>query len=381
MSEDGPHSAIVIGAGPAGLAAAAMLQSRGVTPVVIERGEGVAASWRSRYDRLRLHTARRLSSLPRHPIPRAYGRWVARDDLVRYLEDYAARFSIEPRFGVDAQRIDRADGGWRVRTSDGHFEAPLVVVAVGHSRVPNLPDWPGRETLPGPLVHSSEYRNPEVYGGRDVLVVGCGNSGAEIACDLAEGGAARVRVAVRTLPHIVRRDSLGVPNQPLGIVLEKLPPRAVDAIGRAFRKLTVPDLAGYGLPTPPWGPYTRFLESRIVPIVDVGFVDALRSGSLEIVPAIERIEGADVALVDGSRIRPDAIVAATGYRPGLEPLVGHLGVLDDRGEPSALRGRAHPAAPGLHFIGYTPSLGGLLRVLPQEARRIARTGTAAHSAV
>jgi hypothetical protein len=99
------------------------------------------------------------------------------------------------------------------------------------------------------------------------------------------------------------------------------------------------------------------------------------------VPAIERIEGADVALVDGSRIRPDAIVAATGYRPGLEPLVGHLGVLDDRGEPSALRGRAHPAAPGLHFIGYTPSLGGLLRVLPQEARRIARTGTAAHSAV
>lgn len=354
MSANGRERAIVIGAGPAGLAAAATLAERGVAPLVLERGDHVGAAWRGRYDRLRLHTARALSGLPRHRIPRAYGRWVARDDLVQYLEDYAARFGIEPRFGVAAKRIDRAgDGAWRVETTDGPLEAPLVVVASGHSCVPYVPDWPGRATFAGPLVHSSEYRNPERYRGLDTLVVGSGNSGVEIACDLGDGGAARVRIAIRTPPHIVRRDTHGLPNQPLGIVLEKLPPRAVDVVGRAFRRLTIPDLSTRGLPTPPWGPFTHYLESGVVPVVDVGFVDAVRDGRLEVVAGVDRFEDGDVVLVGGERMRPDAIVAATGYRTGLEPLVGHLGILNVRGEPLAHAGRTHPAAPGLHFIGYT----------------------------
>src|SRR5207244_4618714 len=109
----------------------------------------------------------------------------------------------------------RVDGGWSVATSAGAHEAARVVVATGYSNVPFVPDWPGE--FAGEIVHSTHYRNPRPYHGRRVLVVGAGNSGAEIAVDLVEGGAAAVLLSVRTPPSIVRRDTLGIPSQLLGI--------------------------------------------------------------------------------------------------------------------------------------------------------------------
>jgi putative flavoprotein involved in K+ transport len=241
--------------------------------------------------------------------------------------------------------------------------------------VPFTPDWPGRETYEGTLVHSSEYTNAHAYDARDALVVGCGNSGAEIAVDLAEAGT-NVRVAVRTPPAIFRRDTFGVPSQPIAIALWRLPTPIVDPIAKALRRLTIPDLSEYGLATPTAGPYSDYLKRGVVPIVDVGFVQAVKERRLEIVPTVERFDEGDVLLQDGRRLRPELIVAATGYRTGLQPLVGHLGVLDERGEPVYHAGHTHPDAPNLHFIGYTTSLGGLLRQLPGEARRIARQLTA-----
>lgn len=172
--------------------------------------------WRSRYDRLHLHTIRTLSHLPGYRIPRHFGRWVARDQFVQYLEQYAAHHRLEPRFGVEATRIDRDDGNWSVCTPAGTIPARVVVVATGYTRFPHLPRWPG--TFDGPVVHSVEYRNPQPYRDQDVLIVGAGNSGTEIAVDLAEGGARRVRIAIRTPPNILRRDVKGFPIQLLGIV-------------------------------------------------------------------------------------------------------------------------------------------------------------------
>jgi putative flavoprotein involved in K+ transport len=358
--------AIVIGGGAAGLAAAAMLGRRGLQPVVLERGPEVGWSWHGRYDRLQLHTVRWLSGLPGHGIPRRYGKWPPRERVCDYLRDYAERHELDVRRGVEVQRVDRADGGWLVDTTAGPFQARHVVVATGYNALPRFPDWPGQEGFPGSLIHSSAYRNPEPYRGRDVLVVGAGNSAAEIAVDLAEGGASSVRLSVRTPPHITRRDTLGFPSQALGILMTKLPSRWVNAIALWLRRHTIPDLAPYGLPVPAEPIGVTFARKWMIPILDVGIVDAIRSGRVRVVAAVERFEGPEVVLADGSRLAPDAVVAGTGFRPALEQLVGHLGVLDERGRPTA----ATPL-PGLHFVGFTVTLGGLLRGIGIEARRLA----------
>jgi putative flavoprotein involved in K+ transport len=191
--------AIVVGAGPAGLAVAGALAAHGLSATVLERADSVGSAWSGRYDSLRLHTVRWLSHLPGASIPRAYGRWVARDDLVSYLEDYTRRFGIAPEFGVEVTGVSRADQGWLVRTSTGDRPARSVVLATGVGRTPYVPDWPGRETFRGRFSHSVAYREPSPYRGLRVLVVGAGNSATEIADELTRV-AADVQLSVRTRP-------------------------------------------------------------------------------------------------------------------------------------------------------------------------------------
>jgi putative flavoprotein involved in K+ transport len=359
---------VVVGAGPAGLASAAMLQRHGSDVVVFERG-AVGAAWTTRYDRLHLHTVRWLSCLPGYRIPRAFGKWPSRDRIVEYLERYADHHHLDVRSGTQVERIDRSNGSWNVRTVPDAIEAQRVVVACGHSNVPYLPDWPG--TFRGTVVHSADYRNPSPYVGQRVLVVGAGNSGAEIAVDLVDGGAEEVFVAVRTPPSIVRRDTLGFPSQVLGIATARLPVPVVDRIASTMRRVSIPDLTAQGLPAPE-RPYSEFLHRRVIPILDVGIVDAVRRGRVRIVPALERFEDGAAVLADGSRLDVDAVIAATGYRPGLEPLVGHLGVLDERGVPLMHGADEHPGAPGLHFVGYEVLLGGAFRLAGIRAKQLAR---------
>ena len=174
------------------------------------------------------------------------------------------------------------------------------------------------------------------------------------------------RTAAGGWRHIARRDRLGIPSQALGIAMTKLPPRWVNALALWLRRHTIPDLAPYGLPIPPEPPGVTFARKWMIPILDVGIVDAARGGRVVVVAAVERFEGTEVVLTDGLRLAPDAVVAGTGFRPALEPLVGHLGVLDERGRPKA----AMPV-PGLHVVGFTVSFGGLLRTIGIEARRLA----------
>lgn len=362
------ESAIVIGAGPAGLACAAMLQASGVSALVVERAPDVGSTWRAHYRRLHLHTERRLSSLPGLELPRAYGKWVPRAQVVEYLESYAQHFNLKVQHGVQVERIERAGGSWSVLTSEGALPARAVVVATGFNHTPQLPkEWTG--TFAGELLHSAAYQVPAPYQGRDVLVVGTGNSGAEIAVDLVEGGAARVRVAVRTPPNILRREVAGISSQRLGLSMKFLPERLRDPVAKAVQKLSIGDLSAHGLQASPRGPYTRAREGQI-PILDVGFVDALKRGQLSVVPAVTGFDSRDVLLEGGARIQPDAVIAATGYSRALEKLVGHLGVLSPRGLP--LEHGPHAPAPRLHFIGYSNPVSGNLRQIAIDARTLAR---------
>jgi putative flavoprotein involved in K+ transport len=359
--------AIVIGAGPAGLASAAMLQARGVGALVVERASDVGSTWRAHYARLRLHTERRLSSLPGLELPREYGKWVPRAQVVEYLESYARHHQIQVKHGVTVERVEREGDAWRVKTSQGNLSARVVVVATGFNHTPGLPSWSGH--FAGELLHSSTYKTAAPYRGRDVLVVGTGNSGAEIAVDLVEGAASRVRVAVRTPPNILRREVAGISSQRLGLSMKFLPEKLRDPVAKAVQRFSIGDLTAHGLPPSPRGPYTRAREGQI-PILDVGFVDALKRGLLSVVPAVTGFDGHDVLLEGGGRIRPDAVIAATGYSRALEKLVGHLGVLSPQGLPTA-HGPDAPA-PRLHFIGYSNPVSGNLREIAIDARKLAR---------
>jgi putative flavoprotein involved in K+ transport len=342
--------------------------------VVLEKSDRVGASWRRHYDRLHLHTTRRLSGLPGLPMPRRFGRWVSRDNVVRYLEKYAEHHELDVVTGVEVTRVDRSpDGtGWLLHATGGReLTGAAVVVATGYNHTPRVPGWPGLADWTGDFRHSCDYRNPAPYAGRDVLVVGTGNTGAEIAVDLVEGGAARVRLAVRTVPHIVRRSTAGWAAQYSGVLVRRLPVRLVDVLARPLARISVPDLSAHGLPRPDTGLYSRQREGA-VPVQDVGLIDAVRRGRVEIVAAVDSFEDGKVVLADGARIAPDAVIAATGYVRALEGLVGHLDVLDAHGRPVAHGARTPRHAPGLYFTGYTNPISGMLRELARDAEKIAK---------
>lgn len=365
---------IVIGAGPHGLAAAALLNRSGEPTVILEQSDHVGASWAQRYDHLRLHTTPSASKLPGLPVPRQAGPWVSRDDYVRYLEGYAAHHRLAVRVATPAHRIERAGPGsraqWLVHTPDGPVPTNAVVVATGRCHTPHLPHWPGRSSFTGTLLHSAHYRSPAPYRGQHVLVVGSGNSGTEIASVLAGAGAERVQISVRTPPNVLPRSSARW--HAVGRLTEVLPLALRDRTSLLTQRLAVPDLTSRGLPRPRTGLYTRNAREGVSPVLDHGFVDAVRSGRVEPVAAVQAFDGPDVVLADGTRLRPDTVIAATGYQSNLHDLVGSLGVLDEAGRPLAVGAQNHPAAPLLYFAGYTNPLTGVLRQAGIEARAIAR---------
>lgn len=364
------HAVVVVGAGPAGLAVAAGLRRSGLDPLVLDRASSVGSAWRTRYDSFLLHTVRWLSGLPDRPIPRTLGSWVRRDDFIRYLEDYAEHFGVRPRFGVELRALSRLDDGWLVITSEGELEARRVVLATGAYNDPHLPDWPGRQDFSRPLVHSSQYRSPVPYANSTVLVVGSGNSGTEVAVDLASAGDVTVELAVRTPPNILLRDVRGVPTQPLGIALRSVPPLVVDPLVATLRRLTLPDLSSYGLPAPRQ-PYSQFRRTGTIPVLDHGFVAAVRAGRIRIRPGVVRLDATEVVHEDGTRSRPDAVIAATGYDAGLEPILGPLGLLDERGLPTIGSRGGTGAAGNLYVVGLAILLSGYLREIGRDTRQVA----------
>ena len=262
--------AAVIGAGPGGLAAAAELRRRGVEAVVIDRDPEVASSWRRHYDRLHLHTVRWMSGLPGLPIPREYGRWVSRAHVVGVPRAVRA----PPRARADARhrgprRQPRRTRAGRSTPPPASLRAASSWSRPGTTTPRSCPISPGRDTFEGELVHASDYRNAEPYRGRDVLVVGSGNTGAEIAVDLVEGGARRVRLAVRTPPNIVLRQAGGfLTRSRRRVPAAAAAARRRDRAHRPALRDRRPDR--HGLPNPERGIYTRAIEDDVIPIIDVG---------------------------------------------------------------------------------------------------------------
>jgi cation diffusion facilitator CzcD-associated flavoprotein CzcO len=294
----------------------------------------------------------------------------SRDQLIAHLEQHVSTSQVNVRFECAIERVDRDVGGWALQAGSSTLSARQVVVATGHEDHPRMPNWSGAAGFRGRLLHSSEYRNPEPVAGQAVLVVGPGCSGMEIAYDLADGGAAKVWLAVRTPPNIVLRNGPGgFPGDVIAVVLMRAPIIFADRIARLGRRVDLGDLAEFGLPVPEEGLFSRLHRDGKVPaVVDKEVIEAIKEGRIEVVSAVADLDSTGVQLVNGRQITPDAVICATGFRQGLEPLVGHLGVLNDRGLPRS-QGAEAPA-PGLRFIGFS-TRPGLLGYAARQAKSAA----------
>lgn len=332
----------------------------------------VGGTWARRYLRLRLHTVKAFSGLPYKPLPSSEPRYVPTQRYAKYLADYASAMQLDVRLRHKVQRIARHDGDWVLTThTDGasahgpEWRARVVVVATGRHNIPRLPHWPGMSEFGGRLLHSHDYRSGSEFAGKRALVIGIGNSGAEIATDLVESGAASVSISVRTPPPITSREFAGIPVQLLGMFFKPFPARFVDWLGRGMRRVGTGDLTRYGLPEERWGPFT----ARRPPVIDVGFLEQLKAGRITVRPDVARFTAAGVQFVDGTAQDVDVVVAATGYTTGLPGLLAVSGVLDDRGFPNLDAARDT----GLYFAGYAESPRGQLFESSRAARSLAKS--------
>jgi cation diffusion facilitator CzcD-associated flavoprotein CzcO len=367
----GNPDAIVIGAGPAGLACAAALRGAGLNVTVLEKADNVGSVWRRHYDRLHLHSDRNHSGLSGMAMPKSYPPYPSREQVVAYLEGYAARFDIKPVFGTEVSCLRRDGAQWFAETATGSVSAPVAIVATGLASAPYRPSWPGSETYRGVTVHSSEYRSPAPYLGKRVLVVGLGNSGGEIALDLAEAGV-DVALAVRGPVQILPRDLLGLPIVTWAIFYRSLrfPPRLVDLINAPVLRLALGSFEKLGLRRAAKGPLQMIEEDGRVPMIDVGALGKIRDGSIKVRSGIARLTDDGVVFDDGRSEDFGAILLATGFRPDLRRLIPDVdGVFDAHGMPR-VTGKA-TNVPGLYFCGQTVSATGQFREIGFEAERLA----------
>jgi hypothetical protein len=178
-------------------------------------------------------------------------------------------------------------------------------------------------------------------------------------------------MAVRTPPNIMLRGGPGgLPGEVIALPLYHAPKRLADAMARRVRAQLIGDLTDFGLPVPAEGPFTKLAREKRPPsLVDIDVIDAIRDGSIEVVAPVDGFDDGKIALVDGRRLDPDVLVCATGYRQGLDEMVGHLGVLDGRGAPQIVDETA--AAPGLWFLGFS-ARPALIRFVGKQSLRIAK---------
>ncbi|MCB9053156.1 MAG: NAD(P)/FAD-dependent oxidoreductase [Lewinellaceae bacterium] len=363
---------LIIGAGPAGLAAAARLRQEGIPFEILEQSQHIAHSWRQHYDRLHLHTVKEHSHLPFVDFPENYPRYVSRRMLVDYFDAYAKKFDIQPHFGEEVASIQPGEEGWEVHTRSAKtFKAPHVVIATGLNRVPNRPGYKGEEHFKGQVLHSREYKNPRPFSGQKALVVGFGNTGAEIALDLCENGIPTC-LAVRGPVNVVPRDFLGNPTQKTAFTLAKLPTWLGDWIGARVQRLAFGDLTPYGLASSDMPPARQLRETGKTPVIDIGTVDQIKAGKIKVKPGIECFTETGVRFEDGTEERFDTVILATGYRALLEDFLPFTdGLFDQYGIPKEVVGTGKYK--GLYFLGfdnYKP--GGGLGVIRQDSEVVVR---------
>jgi len=355
---------IVVGAGPAGLATSRELGRLHVRHRVLERGDTVGYTWANLYDSLTLHTGKHMSGLPGLPLPRSAPLFVPRREFWEYLRRYAQAFDLPIETRCQAERITRADGGWVVTTNGATLAADTLVVATGIVANPRIPRFPGQERFAGRIGHSVEYRRPDGYADRRVLVVGVGNSGAEIASEIARAGG-EVTIAVRSGANVVPLTLAGVPIQYLAYWVRKLPRGVQERIVGLIRVLTELRRGPPVLPRPGHSPLDA------IPVIGFHLVDAIAAGLIAVRSGVAELTVEGARFTDGSAGRFDDIILATGFGAAVGPLGSLIGV-DEKGFARRRDRVVSLDQPGLFFVGHNYDATGGLYNISRDAELASR---------
>jgi len=364
----------VIGAGPCGLAALKNLLAEGLHEVVCyDEGASIGGNWAFTDDPLRpsvhecTHTisSKRLSSFEDFPIPDSYPDFPSHRQMHAYFSSYANAFRLWPHIRLGS-RVEQctplADGRWNVHSVSGDFRSTetfdFLLVCTGHHRFPFFPSYRG--SFAGQTVHSSEYKRPDPFRDRRVLIVGAGNSAADIAVDVCRV-ASHTALSQRAGTHIVPKLVCGRPVDAVhAFWTGKLPKPLLRLALRLWLRLTVGGWDRYGLPCPSHPPMAK------PPTVNSAILDHLRHGRIAVRPGIQRFDAHTVHFTDGTRSEFDAVIMATGFRTRFPFLPKHIAEA-----PLYLR-MMHPWIPSLFYIGLFQPIGCVWRLADHQARIAAR---------
>lgn len=363
---------IVIGAGAAGLAAAHALVTAGVATQILEREQRLAEPWHRRHDNLHLNTHRDLSRLPGASYPAGTPAFPHRGAVIRHLNEFAEMHRLPVAFDVEVDEIAFRGDHWLLRTSEGLKAARHVVVATGRDRQPFIPDWKGMKDFSGPIIHSADFGKASDYAGKKVLVVGAGNSGFDALNHLSRVETGQIWLSARNGPSLLPKRIGKIAVHRISPLMARLPARLADAAMAATQRLVFGDLTKYGLPPAPSGGASRLGSDYTAIAADDGAVKAIKAGRIIVVPQLREFRRDGVVLDNGQSIAPDVVIAATGYRTGLETMLGRLGVLDAKGVPLFNGAASDPKLPGLWFTGMRPSIRGCFSNAIIQGAAIAR---------
>jgi putative flavoprotein involved in K+ transport len=308
---------VVIGGGQAGLATGWHLQQHGLDYLILDEQTSPGGNWRNYYESLQLFSPAEYSALPGRAFPGDPKGYPLRNEVVQYLEAYAAEFQLPFQGGTRVVAVVQKEKAFEIRIANGAtFTARAVVVASGGFSRPFMPDIPGLESFSGYCLHSSAYRTPEAFAGQRVVVVGAANSAVQIAYELA--GVAQVVLATREK-------------------IRFFPQRILGLDFHGWLKFT-------GLEQ------TRWLSDQSTPVLDTGkYRKALNTGRLQRRPMFQQVLPDGVVWPDGSSAQVDALIFATGYRPN-QAFLAQLAVVDRHGRTLQRNGVA-TQVPGLYFVG------------------------------
>ncbi|KAM7257482.1 hypothetical protein ACFE04_013223 [Oxalis oulophora] len=333
---------LIVGAGPSGLATSACLKVNGVPSIILERSDCIASLWQLKtYDRLKLHLPKQFCQLPYMDFPPNYPTYPTRKLFIDYLESYAKKFDIKPLFNetVEKAEYDPSLGFWRVRSVNGERSTEYVcrwlVVASGENAEAVVPEIEGMEEFCGEVKHTSLYKGGEEYRGKNVLVVGCGNSGMEV--------------------HVLPREMLGKSTFGLSMWLLKwLPISLVDRILLAGSRLTLGDTGKLGLDRPSLGPLQLKNLCGKTPVLDVGTLEKIRSGHIKVFPTIKCVGRDCVEFVNGDVENFDTILLATGYKSNVPSWLKKSNMFSEKdGFPKKPFPNGWKGNNGLYAVGFT----------------------------
>ena len=335
------YDTVVIGGGQAGLTAGYYLSQQNGSFVILDANERVGDAWRKRWDSLRLFTPATFSRLPgfRFPGPN----YPTKDEFADYLEEYAAGFDLPVRTGVTVDRLSRTGDSFLVSAGERSYEASNVIVATGAHRSPRVPDFASELDSQIVQLHSSEYLNPSQLQDGEVLVVGAGNSGAEIGLELSQAHACRIAGKPSgeiPVQHGTRRAKLGFR------VFRFFGHRVLRTDTRIGRKLG-PKLVAHGDP---------LIRTRKRDLAAAG---------IELVPRVVGVRDGLPELADGRVLDVANVVWCTGFRTDFGWI--DLPVFDDDGAPRHERGVVE-SEPGLYFLGLVFQYSFSSDVLPGRGR-------------